>query len=250
MISPALFHNVMSNTPRYAPAWLLCVFLCMFLSACEEAGNTNRSLRLAPCSAEGSEFAKKDFEDWKSLYRENVDAVIESHMQMIKGISGMPLQCTAQDYRSVIPASPALKKVAEMLPAWKERASSGMLSEADMSAVMLEFLRVYECSMSEHLQYLPLTTRSGAGIELWDLTKRTADDGATISRERAVARVALERTLSLTGGFDRLLPLSIDIECLKRSSLDMRNTLGLASDISSCLPRIWDAKGSLRDAAE
>lgn len=240
----------MSNTPRHVPALLLCIFLSAVLTGCEEAGNTNRSLRLAVCSAEGSEFAKKDFGDWKVLYHDNVSAAIESHMQMIKGVSGMPLQCTAADYRSVIPASPALKKIAEMLPAWRERANNGTLSEADMSAVMLEFLRVYECSMNEYLEYLPVTTRSGAGIGFWNLTERYAKDGATISRERAVSRVALERALSLTGGFDRLLPLSIDVECLKRASLDMRNTLGLASDISSCLPRIWDAKGSLRDAAE
>ncbi len=213
-------------------------------------GNTNRSLRLAPCSAEGSEFAKQDFADWKTLYHEGVNAVIESHMQMIKGLSGMPLQCTAKDYRSIIPASPSLKKVAEMLPAWQDRAKKGELRESDMSAVMLEFLRVYECSMNEHLEYLPVTTRSGTNIGLWDLTMRSVNDGATISRERIVARESLERVLSLTGGFDRLLPLSIDVECLKRASLDMRNTLGLASDISSCLPRVWDAKGSLRDAAE
>lgn len=241
---------MIDSNARHLPAACLCLSLCVLLTACEEPANGNRSLRLAACSAEDSEFAKKPFKEWEKIYNENADAVVEAHMKAMRGISDLAIQCTAEDYRAVVPASSALKKVAEMIPAWKERANAGELHESDMPVVLLEFLRVYECSMNEYLQNFPVTARSSKGMSISDLRKEGADAASIINRERAVSRETLERVLSLTGGFDRLQPLSIDIECLKRASLDMRNTLGLASDVSSCLPRMWDAKGSLRDLTD
>ncbi len=65
----------------------------------------------------------------------------------------------------------------------------------------------------------------------------------------ATARPTLERTLSIIGGLDRLNLLKLDIECLRRASLDLRNTLGLVAEAASCMPRSWDVRGSLRDMA-
>ncbi len=240
----------MINSLRQLPAACLCLSLCVLLAGCEEQANSNRSLRPAACSAEGSQFAKTPFKEWKKLYNESIDAVIEAHMKSMRGISELAIQCTAEDYRAVVPASSALKKVAEMIPAWKDRANAGELHESDMAVTLLEFLRVYECSMNEYIQNFPIIARASKGMGIADLHNDEVAAASIIIRERIVSRKTLERVLSLTGGFDRLQPLSIDIECLKRASLDMRNTLGLASDVSSCLPRIWDAKGSLRDLTD
>ncbi len=166
-------------------------------------------------------------------------------MQTMKGITEQPIACTAADYASVIPPSGALRAIGEMIPAWKNRL--GDLHESDMSSVLLEFLRVYECSMNEYLEKFPVMDRTNMTGTFLEQQGRIAE---TVRREEAVSREALVRTLGLIGGFDRLQPLNVDIECLKRASLDLRNVTGLTADVSSCLPRAWDAKGSLRDLAE
>lgn len=228
---------------------LLIIGASVVVSACED--NSNRglaALRLPPCSSENSIFAEKPYKEWKDLYHEQVDKVIEAHMQAMNESGQKPLQCTKADQNALIPATDALKEVAAMIPAWKDRISE--LKETDMQAVLLEFLRVYECSLDENILFLPVN------LTIDDAEQRGAftDDMTAIrtasAEEKTLSRETLNRTLSLVSGFDRLQPLTLDIECLKRSSLDLRNTLGIASDVSSCLPRIWDAKGSLRDLKE
>jgi hypothetical protein len=215
------------------------------LAGCEAGTGRVQSLRLPACSAEGSVFETLKFDDWKSAYHDSVNAAVETHIQTMKGITEQPIACTAANYTSVIPASGALRAIGGGLPAWKDRL--GDLHEADMSAVLLEFLRVYECSMNEYLEKLPIVDRSAMTGTLIEQQGRIAD---RIRIEETISREALVRTLGLVGGFDRLQPLNIDIECLKRASLDLRNVTGLAADISSCMPRSWDVKGSLRDLAE
>ncbi len=221
------------------------LFIALALAGCEAGVGRVESLRLAPCSAEGSIFEEEDFTEWKKIYHNAVNAAVESHMQTMKGITEQPIACTAENYASVLPSSSALRSIGEMLPSWKDRLSD--LHESDMSAVLLEFLRVYECSMNEYAETLAFRDRSNMTGTLLDQQSRVAN---TIHNEQAISREALIRTLSLTGGFDRLQPLNIDIECLKRASLDLRNTVGLAADVASCMPRSWDPKGSLRDLAE
>ena len=48
---------------------------------------------------------------------------------------------------------------------------------------------------------------------------------------------------------DRLRALESGMECLARTSLDIRNALGLAAETAACLPRAWDARTSLRTPA-
>lgn len=228
-------------------AWMLAAGL--LLGACENTSNRGLSaLRLPSCSKEKSIFADKPYKEWNQLYHKQVDEVIEAHMKAMHKSDTQPLQCTKADQNALVKASDALKKTAEMIPAWKERASG--LKESDMQVVLLEFLRVYECSMDEDARYLPLILTKDAPMARGMFSEEMSRIHAEIDREKVLAREALNRSLSLVSGFDRLAPLSLDIECLKRSSLDLRNILGLASDVSSCLPRVWDAKGSLRDLQE
>lgn len=230
------------------PFALLCL-AGLILSACEDSSSRGlSSLRLPPCSAEGSVFADKPFDEWQKLYHTQVDQVIEAHLKALNESADRPLKCTDIDDNAAIPASGPLKKTAEMIPAWKNRTDD--LHESDMQAVLLEFLRVYECSMDEDALLLPVILTKNSPMARGMFSEQLSAIRAEINREKAFSRETLNRTLSVVSGFDRLQPLTLDIECLKRSSLDLRNVLGIASDVSSCLPRLWDAKGSLRDLAE
>jgi hypothetical protein len=218
------------------------------LAGCDTIDRGLQTLRLPSCSAEGSVFEQMNFDGWDDLYHRQVDAVIEAHMKLMQNIGKEPMKCTEKDYTARVPATGPLRETASMIPAWEDRL--GELNESDMQTVLLEFLRVYECSMDEDLLFLPVTLSKGATIPRGQYTDQLADVRAKVEQEKKIARESLNRTLSLVSGFDRLQPLTLDIECLKRSSLDLRNILGLASDASSCLPRVWDTKGSLRDLAE
>jgi hypothetical protein len=220
----------------------------MLLSGCDTLDRGLQTQRLPSCSAENSIFADMQFNGWNELYHRQVNAVIEAHMKTMKNIGQEPLRCTDKDFSARIPATRELQETASMIPAWADR--TGELTESDMQTVLLEFLRVYECSMDEHILFLPVILSKNAPILRGAYTDQMTDIRAEVEKEKTIARESLNRTLSLVSGFDRLQPLTLDIECLKRSSLDLRNVLGLASDAVSCLPRIWDAKGSLRDLAQ
>lgn len=196
-------------------------------------------------------FEEIEFDDWAGEYHADVSGVVDAHIKQMADISESALQCTAEDYASVIPPSGALRSMAEKLPAWKEDDRLNRLSESDAGGVLMEFLRVYECSMNERSYYLSnkLLDEEGS-MNLFDLQKKETEQRAIITRELDIARPAMARTLAIVGGFDRLAPLSVDIECLKRSSLDLRNVLGLAAEASACLPKAWDPHGSLRDLAD
>lgn len=221
----------------------------LLLSGCENTASRGlQGLRLPACSSEGSVFEKTDFGKWATLYHGQIDKVIEAHMKTMRDVDNKPLQCTNADYASLIPPSAPLKEAAAMLPAWKDRLKD--LHETDMQSVLMEFLRVYECSLDEHSTFLNTRFDRTKITDIGQLAQEQSDVRDTVKREKALSREALDRTLGIVSGLDRLQPLTLDIECLKRSSLDLRNALGLASDVTSCLPRIWDAKGSLRDLAQ
>ncbi|HLD78804.1 MAG TPA: hypothetical protein VJB16_07285, partial [archaeon] len=144
---------------------------------------------------------------------------------------------------------PMLRSLAQELSPWKEGIR---LSDSDTPAVLLEYIRVFECAMRERGHSLPIKVLEEAQEPLnqMELSRKTTQEDAIIERELATARATLERTLTMLGGFNRLRPLALDLECLKRTSLDLRNVLGLTADTSACLPRAFDARGSLRDLPE
>lgn len=254
---PASPDSAMNNTLTRTGARMLLFTLTFSLVACSsESDNTakqgQQSERLAPCAADGSIFADLPFNEWQDAYHGRVQEVVEAHMETLNETTTLPLQCTADDYSQLVPASQALRRVASELPAYSN--SLGNLSEVDMAPVLLEFLRVYECSMKQREEYLsiyvPREFSRTETMSLGDFFEEKARQKKIMDEEMRVSRPALERTLGLISGYDRLRPLALDIECIKRASLDLRNVLGLASDASSCLPRIWDTHGSLRDLKE
>ncbi len=168
---------------------------------------------------------------WKDRYETRVDGIVNAHLARKNAVN-----CTELVRE---PPTDELRALASQLPPWKS--NGGTLSENDMAAVLLEHLRVYGCAMKQHLT-----------ADLPDIYNGTLDSTMHTNRrgeaeqELVLAPATLERTLQLLSGMDRLRPIDDALQCLSRTSLDIRNTLGLAAETSACLPRIWDAKGSLR----
>jgi len=228
---------------------LIC---CVLLGACtsDTAQQGAQTDRLPPCSADGSGFELRPFRQWKQYYHDKVNKAVEAHLKTIEETTSNPLQCTAESYSELVPASDELKEIAASLPGYyKDLSKLGSVTETDIGPVLLEFLRVYECSMRERQRLLPILVPKEAtgAIYVGEYLESEGADIKIINEELAIARPTLERTLTIIGGYDRLRPLTLDIECIKRTSLDLRNVLGLAADASSCLPRVWDTHGSLRD---
>ena len=146
--------------------------------------------------------------------------------------------------------------LAEKLPTWAK--GDLILSRFDTARVLLEYLRVYECALTEFDNFILFDTRqeefdaNGVNFvyhlsELLDDSVKRAD---VIIQERLIARRALHRALTLIGAFERLRPVEAELECMQRFSLDVRNVAALTAEASACMPRAWNAKDTLRDYKE
>lgn len=202
--------------------------------------------RLSACTADGGPFENMDLDKWPETYHGTVSKVIEAHMKKMQETSAADITCTADDYAGMMKATPELAKLASDLEPWKGR----QVSELEMAPVLREYLRVYECSLEETGYFLPgsqSSSVSSSGIPRGKYMDEKSKDRALIGRELASSRMTLERTLALISGTDRLQPLALDVECIRRASLDLRNVLGLAAESAACMPRATDVRGSLRD---
>jgi hypothetical protein len=241
------------NNPLFS-AGVRLVLLAL-LSGCVTAPNWQWTggEQLTSCTGKDGPFEKTDMEKWPETYHGMVSKVIEAHTKKMENLSAAEIVCTAEDYPSMFKASAELQGLASTLEPWKKRT----VSELELAPVLLEYLRVYECSLEEKRYFLTIeqqrsSSSSSAGTEIGYgkfLDDKTEDE-TLINRELASARPILERTLSIVGGLDRLKPLAMDIECIKRASVDLRNGLGLVAEAASCMPRAIDARGSLRDLAK
>ncbi len=238
----------MSDRSRSVGSPMTLALLCLLLASCAGEGRreADQSAHLAACTAVGSPFASLPLSAWPEMYHRTVAQAVDAHLRQMGGIAEVPLQCTASETIRVEEATEELRELARSLPAWKSRADS--LSESELTTVLLEFLRIYECSFNEWKDVRWSKSLSGADVGARSV--RLEAENTLITRELTVAKPALERTLLIVSGFDRLRPLSYGTECLKRTSLDLRNVLGLAAEATACLPRSWDARGSLRDLAD
>jgi hypothetical protein len=233
--------------------------LALTLTAC--ASDTRKDYgieRLSSCSIEESPFANQPFAQWSATYHQTVSGVVGAD---VKSLSN----AICPDTNTNLPApTPELRALAAQLIPWKTSpARMSRLSEADMGAVLLEYLRTYQCAMLEYRTffYPELVKRAGNSSSASSAGTSSSQKGLTvgefnnlreqrereISNELTVSRLALQRTLGITGRINRLRPVFADINCFVASSLDLRNQLGLAAEIGACLPRIRDAHNSLRD---
>jgi hypothetical protein len=227
------------------------IMLLLALSGCAAAPDWQWTggEKLTSCTAKGGPFEKQDMEKWPDTYHGTVSGVIEAHMKNLENLSTAQIVCTAEDYPGMFKASGALQSLASTLAPWKGRT----VSELELGPVLLEYLRTYECALQEKKYFLSTERQGGSasseGSQLGygKYVNDQTEDMTLINRELATARPILERTLSIVGGLDRLKPLAMDIECMKRASIDLRNGLGLVAEAAACMPRSIDARGSLRD---
>ncbi|MDB4978255.1 MAG: hypothetical protein JWM56_441 [Candidatus Peribacteria bacterium] len=185
-------------------------------------------------------------EEWRKKYDENVNKILKTHLEQTA------IMCTDLVAE---PPSTELRGLAAELPPWQSAKRLETLSEDQMQSVLLEQLRVYQCRLREQI-YFRWSTSDAEDLLRKKMISQTdigtdaimfAAQQTWVDRELEAAPRALERTLKYVEGMNRLRPLDQSLECLSRTSLDIRNILGLAAETSACLPRIWDARGSLRD---
>lgn len=245
---------------KTVPALIVSLTL---LTSCAPRGTPPRAgigtnTILGACDREGSKFSddadnKLSFDQWSETYHRDVDGVVNAHMNAIRrATKDNPLKCTAQTLQGLLQPTPVLGALAETLPPWKHPVYRKNLSEADIGSVLLEYVRVYECALKEREKFLTEEIRKDKdrekeSINFSQLLIQKQKEQTQIGDELVAARAALNRTLTIIGSLDRLRPITLELECIMRASLDLRNALGLAADTTACLPRIWDARGSLRD---
>lgn len=207
---------------------------------------------LAPCSRNDERYAQLGFadlyiEELPDEYHGRVDRVLEEYLEPLD------LTCDAENYAELMKPGEELESLANALPTW---ASGDVeLSRFDTARVLLEYLRVYECALTEFEGFLLFDT----ALEEFDINGPEyvyhlgglVKDGfkriELIRHEQLVARRALHRALTMIGAFERLRPIEAELECMQRVSLDMRNIAALTAETSACLPRAWNAKDTLRD---
>lgn len=204
------------------------------------------------------------FDQWASTYHASINRIVEDFLGKIseenlayrRQASGAVSCSQGGD-----PASPALAAIAKTLEPWKDETTT--FRQSDTAPVLLEYLRVYECSMVERSLSLPLEIWREENerrsllpgglaknplffMKIWELW---SEQGETIRKEMAISRPTLERTLSFIGTVHMTRMLERDTECIQRVSLDIRNSFALSADVAACMPRIWNAKDPLRDLA-
>lgn len=209
---------------------------------------------LAPCTRFDDRYATLLFrdtyvEEWPEIYHDQVNRVIEEYLQ------SQTLQCNGDNYSELLAPGPELLSLAASLPTWND--PDVPLGEFDVSRVLLEYLRIYECSLMEFNEFLQFDTAKEKFAEFEfldlfysDLVEESLKRSDIIQEELAIARTTLHRVLTLIGTFGRLRPLEAELECTQRLSLDVRNITALTAETSACMPRIWNAKDALRDSPE
>ena len=109
--------------------------------------NAKRKIPFSPCS-----LPVKGTRDYRSRteispVRSRIDTAAASSKSM-QSFTRAP-QCACEK-EVVCCAGPELRKLAAQLPGWKDAS----VSQWEMSSVLLEFLRAYECALEERLYFL------------------------------------------------------------------------------------------------
>lgn len=215
----------------------------------------NAETNLAACSGSVLLFPRQNLralESWQQSYHQNVSIVVNSVMAQTQRA-----QCTLTQSENV---PTVMLGLASQMPPWRDPNRLRTLRTQDVGSVLLEYLRLYECTLQERASQLPvfalMEVREKAiaenkpltSIPVVSVTPEESRQLKLISSEMALARPSLHRTLLFLASTMRLGSLGSEMDCLERASADLRNTLGLAAETSACLPRIWDARGALRNS--
>lgn|GEM_PF-2319790 len=207
------------------------------------------------------DYRKTDSVDlWRRQYHETVATIIsEFSNESLRQEESAEINCLGEEDHEMFPPTDLLLELAAKLPPWKEESAREKLSIYDTWTVLLEFLRLYECTLTERYFYLYsdvireralLAEEEGKELTRHQITVEDADQKRKIQMELDTARLTLERVIALHLDRAKLHAINGEIECLERASKDIRIATALSAETAACLPRIQDAKSPLRDLAE
>lgn len=257
----------MANIRRSTAALILIVAITVaVLSGASRAlrGQAAPDASMDACTRNDALFPGRPTEDddvrsppeyWRDLYHTSVGEIVQEHLET----STDRLVCTDDPH---VVAGPRLTELAQKLQPWKDSATA--FDDRDLPAILLAYLRAYECTLYErsaallptiandvadgNSRYFDLPAREDGGeATLSPLVDQTDRQTFAIAEELAVARSALHRTLASLASRDRLQTLRLSFQCFERASLDIQSVFRLVSDAASCLPKIWNARDPLRD---
>ncbi len=206
------------------------------------------------------------YKEWSRIYHRDIDNILESFIG--KEVAGNFAQreppggqglCSGTQAASTTPAPPLLRDIAKKLEPWMKNET--VFGQSDTTPVLIEYLRVYECSLAERTTRLPAEIwreeserrallPGGLAANPFFFTKLFEEwykQSREIQLELKIARPTLDRVLGLMGTVQMSRILAQDTNCMQRASLDIRNALGLSADTAACMPRIWNAKDPMRD---
>lgn len=212
------------------------------------------------CVSKGTPFDPERDETMKipqkviEKFHKDVSDVVAEHEYHLKTPSRW--KCDGKTFDELMPPSPKLKKMAKALPGLSAQDKKAEFSS--FIPIITEYQRVYECRLYELtegridiVQEGQDESSSAEGAKsnfetaqrITSLTQRLAD-------ERRTSRIALEHTFNTFRSFELAAPMNIELNCLQREALDVRNAMSLLSDAASCLPKIWDAATSLHEPGQ
>jgi hypothetical protein len=190
---------------------------------------------------------------WTEKYHQQVNVIVDEYIAN----SEREIDCLAFSVENLTPPGGQMLELAAKLPPWENAARRAQLSAVDTAAVLLEFLRTYECALTERYFFLfgdvtkemrEIYTRKDNDDLLWsEVIREFVEQYRKIGFELAVARPAMHRVLTVTSGRGRLSGLDMEAECFYRATMDLRNAMSLAAEASACFPRVQDVKDPLRD---
>lgn len=180
---------------------------------------------------------------WSKLYHDRVRLVVDEHIRQLQ------IGSTCGTSARTNP-SPALELLGKDL-------GRDDVHQEDFATLLLRYLETYECALQSEEFVVEaqaenvLANRKKQKNEQYtfgilDFQEEVQRERSQIAQELRIARSANHRTLVYLSGYGRFQPLNSALQCLMGATVDIRNSLDLAAEASACLPRIWDAKTSLR----
>ncbi len=243
----------MSNSRRitgFARMQATIVAVSVLLAGCGGIVGEERPIagdRLAACAGDHPLFKGMTVEEAAQTYHATVSAVLTAQSSSEGGV-GSSLRCNVDLSQNIVPPSDKLQELSSAMNGGED---DDTLSAGNMPALLLEYLRIYECKLLHERQSRALTADGGAEenetVFRGPYLEETKSIQEFVERELTIARPTLNRALLLYAGAAGMQPTAAEMECIKRASLDVRNSLGLLAEALSCSPRAMDAKGSLRD---
>ena len=219
-------------------------------------------VNIGPCSRfddvyEQFTFSSTRPEEWPEIYHTTVAQVVAEYVDID---SRNAADCTAESADRLLPAGDQLRDLADKLPLWQTEEALIALRRSDLGAVLLEHLRLYECTLNEENQLLlaqvfarDATTPAGSSSPILDTATYLEISGreqSLIDRELRTARPALNETLKLLSLRNLTSAADAELECLQRSSLDIRNAFSLSAEAMQCLPRTFDVRDPLHPVSD